>query len=134
MQRKFLVVALFIQSASAGDGILSNPPRATYRVAILNDVSRSIPRGCEAVAGLTGQALSLPTMPNSTLLYLSTGDRRSTYEPILKRSFTLPGTTRVFEAKGFEKEKSYIIGSIADECAKSATTEISPIFQALKTT
>jgi hypothetical protein len=133
VRKTVFALILGIQAASAANWALSGLPKAVYRVSILNDVSRSMVDGCSAVGALVEDSLALPVLPGSTLMYFSTGDRRTTYEPNLLLSYQLPATTRIFEAKDFRKDKARISDAISSECVKSHPTEVSPIVQAAKT-
>jgi len=133
MNRIFLAIMLAANVTTGRSESMTAFSRAVYRIAILNDVSTSMASGCPIVAALAEDSLSLPSLPGSTLMYFSTGDRQTTYEPSLLVSYRLPGTTRVFEAKDFRKEKQRILDNMRAECEKSRTTNISPIFQATKT-
>ena len=106
---------------------------ATHAV-IVADISESVAKDPAAIVGLAERTFHLPGFgKSSTLAVLATGDDDSAGEPRLLAKYPMPFSRRTVEGKGSVlKKQREIMKDIDSKIKKTAATDRSPIFLAVK--
>lgn len=102
--------------------------------ALLIDYSNSRTINCGAVETTMQEIMSSPNlMTNSNLYLFSTGDDKSSDEPILLEKYQIPVNIKVLEGQSKAgREKQEFIGKIKTRCEQESTKKRSPILLGIK--
>jgi hypothetical protein len=112
----------------------SNQEMPVAQVGIIKDLSDSTPKDCSQVVALANRALALPeTRGGSTIAFLTTGDKSTSYEPQQRVQLTVPEIRLVIEGqRRAEQQRNDLLAKLKEQCSETIVTKASPIFQAVK--
>ncbi len=109
------------------------PPKPAH-FALLIDYSDSRTINCGAIDATMQEIMSSPNlMTNSNLYFFSTGDDKSSDEPILLGKYKIPVNVKVLEGQSkAERERQEFIKKIKTRCEQEPIKERSPILLGIK--
>lgn len=125
--------ALIIITAMVWAFIIREPPKPA-QFALLIDYSDSRTINCGAIDATMQEIMSSPNlMTNSNLYFFSTGDDKSSDEPVLLGKYKIPVNVKVLEGQSkAERERQEFIGKIKTRCQQEPIKKRSPILLGIK--
>jgi hypothetical protein len=106
----------------------------TAQFGLLIDYSDSRIINCRALDSMLQEVMSSPNlMPNSNLYVFSTGDDKTSDEPVLLGKYLIPVNVRALEGQSkAERERQDFISRVKTRCEKEPVKKRSPILLGIK--